>query len=139
MIYLIMQLDDWVLCRIYNKKGIIEKHDKVVEQNEVWLSDSEEEKPKVDATLALQMIEDYLHSDTNGSEPVLHTDSSSSENESSEFVTDKEARSGQTNWGEFDFQLDFLDGLQYDSKVAQMQCNDQMHMFQDMFAYTRPF
>ena len=28
-VWLILQLDDWVLCRIYNKKGVIERYDTV--------------------------------------------------------------------------------------------------------------
>ncbi|KAG8383893.1 hypothetical protein BUALT_Bualt04G0061500 [Buddleja alternifolia] len=42
-----LRLDDWVLCRLYNKKGTLEKHYNV-DQKEVQFSDSEEQKPNVD-------------------------------------------------------------------------------------------
>ena len=41
-----MQLDDWVLCRIYNKKGTIEKHYNVVDKN-LDVPHIEEKKPEI--------------------------------------------------------------------------------------------
>ncbi|KAI3451614.1 hypothetical protein Pfo_008279 [Paulownia fortunei] len=155
-----LRLDDWVLCRIYNKKGTLEKHYNV-DQKEVQFSDSEEQKPKVDAfpysgmvtpapmaqapqTLASQRMNDYMHFDTSDSVPKLHTDSSSSEHVlSPEFVCDKEVQS-EPKWSEFenslDFQPNYMDAFQDDPFSSQMQYNDQLSLFQDMFAYMqKPF
>ncbi|KAM7486362.1 hypothetical protein LguiA_002371 [Lonicera macranthoides] len=41
-----LRLDDWVLCRIYNKKGIIEKHYNVVDKT-LDVPDMEEKKPEI--------------------------------------------------------------------------------------------
>ncbi|PIN15488.1 hypothetical protein CDL12_11872 [Handroanthus impetiginosus] len=155
-----LRLDDWVLCRIYNKKGTLEKHYNV-DQTEVQFSDSEEQKPNVNAfqrsamvppaptsrtpqILASQTMNDYMHFDTSDSIPKLHTDSSSSEHVlSPEFFCDKEVQS-EPKWSEFenylDFQLNYTDAFQDDPFTSQMQYNDQFSQFQDMFAYMqKPF
>ncbi|KAL0396040.1 UNVERIFIED_CONTAM: NAC domain-containing protein 48 [Sesamum calycinum] len=89
---LIFQLDDWVLCRIYNKKGTLEKHYMNVDKEAMQFSDSEEQKPEVnefpyDGMVALvqepeslpsQRMNAYSHLNTSESVPKLHTDSSSS-------------------------------------------------------------
>ncbi|GFP84144.1 protein ataf2 [Phtheirospermum japonicum] len=103
-----LRLDDWVLCRIYNKKGTLEKHYNVDQKEvEVQFSDSEEQKPKVSL---------YEH--------VL----------SPEF---KEVQS-EPKWSELenslDFQLNYMDAFQDDPFGSQIQYNDP---FQDMFAYTQ--
>ncbi|KAL0332610.1 UNVERIFIED_CONTAM: protein ATAF2 [Sesamum calycinum] len=152
-----LRLDDWVLCRIYNKKGTLEKHYNV-DQKDVQFSDSEEQKPKVEAlpysemvtpvmqvpqTVASQRMSEYIHFDTSDSVPKLHTDSSCSEHVlSPEFMCDKEVQS-ESKWGELesylDYQLNYVDGFQDDPFGSQMQ-NDQLSMFQDMFAYMqKPF
>ncbi|KAL0449876.1 UNVERIFIED_CONTAM: protein ATAF2 [Sesamum latifolium] len=153
-----LRLDDWVLCRIYNKKGTLEKHYNV-DQKEVQFSDSEEQKPKVEAlpygeiispmmqvpqTVASQRMIEYIHFDTSDSVPKLHTDSSCSEHVlSPDFMCDKEVQS-ESKWGELesylDYQLNYVDGFQDDPFGSQMQNNDQLSMFQDMFAYMqKPF
>ncbi|EPS57769.1 hypothetical protein M569_17048, partial [Genlisea aurea] len=38
-----LRLDDWVLCRLYNKKGVVEKHS-VTDREAAQFSDSEEEQ-----------------------------------------------------------------------------------------------
>lgn len=156
---LVFQLDDWVLCRIYNKKGTLEKHYNV-DQNEVQFSDSEEqeEKPNLDAfpysgvvasatmAQAPQSVNGHMHFDTSDSVPKLHTDSSSSEHVlSPEFVSDKEVQS-ESNWREFENSLEFdqfsyMDAFQDDNPFgSQMQYNDQLSLYQDMFAYMqKPF
>ncbi|CAI9766467.1 unnamed protein product [Fraxinus pennsylvanica] len=102
------RLDDWVLCRLYNKKGTIEKHYSV-DQKTLQFSDSEEQKPKIgicpyngmvnqmvplvqeSQSMALRNMSDCLHLDAPESIPKLHTDSSSSENVlSPEFTRDKQ-------------------------------------------------
>lgn len=155
-----LQLDDWVLCRIYNKKGTLEKHFDL-DQSEVEFSDSEEIelKPKVEPFLynnmmtpepvvqttnffAPQNMNDYLQFDASDSVPTLHTDSSSS-GQSPEFTSDHKEVQSVTKLNEFDnsldFQLHFFDGLQDEPFISQMQYNDQNLMFQDMFAFAKPF
>ncbi|KAL0378197.1 UNVERIFIED_CONTAM: NAC domain-containing protein 2 [Sesamum radiatum] len=153
-----LRLDDWVLCRIYNKKGTLEKHYNV-DQKEVQFSDSEEQKPKVEALpygemvtpvmqvpqmMASQRMIEYSHFDRSDSVPKLHTDSSCSEHVlSPEFMCDKEVQS-ESKWGDLesylDYQLNYVDGFQDDPFGSQMQNNDQLSMFQDMFAYMqKPF
>ncbi|KAK6128398.1 hypothetical protein DH2020_037874 [Rehmannia glutinosa] len=148
-----LRLDDWVLCRIYNKKGTLEKHYNV-DQEAVQFSDSEDQKPNINVfpyngtvtpaplVQASQRINDYTHFDTSESVPKLHTDSSSSEHVlSPEF---KEVQS-EPKWSEFEnpisSQLNFLDGFQDDIFSYQMQYNnDQLSLFQDMFGYVqKPF
>ncbi|KAL3637874.1 hypothetical protein CASFOL_018322 [Castilleja foliolosa] len=135
-----LKLDDWVLCRIYNKKGTLEKHYNV-DQESVQFSDCEDQKPDVNGflnnTLAplatRRMTNDYSHFDTSESAPKLHTDSSGSEYVFSppEF---KEVES-EPKWSEFenDFQLNYLDNFQDDPFGFQMQYTNQIPMFQDMF------
>lgn len=143
-----------MLCRIYNKKRTLEKHFNV-DEKEVQFSDSEDQKPDVDALAypavaappAPQRTDDYVHFDTSESMPKWHTDSSSSEHVLSssphEFVCDKEVES-QPKWSEFDSyldtQLNYMDGFQDNLFNSQMQFNDQFPMFPDMFAYMqKPF
>ncbi|KAK6152951.1 hypothetical protein DH2020_012590 [Rehmannia glutinosa] len=131
-----LRLDDWVLCRIYNKKGTLEKHYNV-DQEAVQFSDSEDQKPNINVfpyTGALtpaplvqssQRMDDYTHFDTSESVPKLHTDSSSSEHVlSPEF---KEVQS-EPKWSEFEnpisSQLNYLDGFQDDIFSYQMQYNN---------------
>lgn len=158
---MILQLDDWVLCRIYNKKGTLEKHYNV-DEKEVQFSDSEEQKPKVEPQIytttamvapqpsqsfASQGMNDYMHFDTSESVPKWQqTDSSSSEHVlSSEFICDKEVES-HPKWSEIDSylesQLNYMDGFQESLFNSQMQqqYNEQFPMFPDMYAYMqKPF
>lgn len=145
-----MQLDDWVLCRIYNKKGTLEKYypgdQKTLNfQEEI----EEEEKPKniftfaqngmlapTDAKItqpqqqmsvvAKQMTDDILHFETSESVPRFHTDSSGSEQVlSPDFAFEKEVQSAP-KWSDLeralDFQLSYADGFQDDPFASnQMQ------------------
>ncbi|CAA2994713.1 NAC domain-containing protein 2-like [Olea europaea var. sylvestris] len=150
-----LRLDDWVLCRIYNKKGTLEKHYNV-HQKMVEFSDSEEQKPNIDSLqynivksaqqvqppqpMAPQIMNqnDYMHFDPSESVPKLHTDSSSSEH-----VLSPEVQSAP-KWIEFeqslDNQLNYMDDFQDDHFSTQLQYNDQLSLFQDMFTYMqKPF
>ncbi|KAL1539018.1 protein ATAF2-like [Salvia divinorum] len=149
-----LRLDDWVLCRIYNKKRTLEKHYNV-DEKEVQFSDSEDQKPNV---MAAPMMNEYMamqqqqqqqqHFDSSESMPKGHaTDSSSSEHvlsSSPEFVCDKEVES-QPKWSELetylDTQLNFMDaGFQENIFNPQMQYNDQFPFFSDMYAFMqKPF
>ncbi|CAI9763388.1 unnamed protein product [Fraxinus pennsylvanica] len=151
-----LRLDDWVLCRLYNKKGTLEKHYNV-DQKTLQFSDSEEQKPKLDGfvyngkvTLVQPALEpqlvknNYLHSEASESVLKLHTDSSSSEHAlSPEFMGDKEVQSVPT-WNGFekplDYQLNYKDDFQYDPFTSQMQYSDQFSLFDNVFMYTQePF
>nr|AEQ61905.1 NAC domain-containing protein 1 [Salvia miltiorrhiza] len=146
-----LRLDDWVLCRIYNKKRTLEKHYNV-DEKEVQFSDSEDQKPNVNSVMAAPpMMNEYMHFETSESMPKWHaTDSSSSEHapsSSPEFVCDKEVES-RSKWSEFDTyldtQLNFMDagGFQdnFYNAGAQMQYTDQFPLFSDMYAFMqKPF
>ncbi|KAJ1391512.1 NAC domain [Sesbania bispinosa] len=140
-----LRLDDWVLCRIYNKKGKIEKFNNTVTQkfSEAY---ENERKPEIH-----KLTNDQLYMDTSDSVPRLHTDSSSSGHVVSPDVTcDKEVQS-EAKWNEleldnaFDFQFNYLDNnLSVDvddpfGTQVQYQMN-QLSPLQDMFMYLqRPF
>ena len=82
---MLWQLDDWVLCRIYNKKGVIEKfnsHDQ--KQNKFVSSDVDEHETKPNISM---VGDDQLYMDTSESVHRLHTDSSESEHVTSPDVT----------------------------------------------------
>ncbi|KAK0576007.1 hypothetical protein LWI29_010494 [Acer saccharum] len=94
-----LRLDDWVLCRIYNKKGSIEKQNQAAavaaaaaNRKEVDMSEFEDKKPDIMTTTGLDntsamppnpaatgAVSDYVYFDTSDSVPKLHTDSSCSE------------------------------------------------------------
>ncbi|KAG9139193.1 hypothetical protein Leryth_018785 [Lithospermum erythrorhizon] len=120
-----LRLDDWVLCRIYNKKGTIEKN-----RSTIKLSPIQEEEKKPDVNMAsLQMPtmhhhqqeeqdvfnSDLMHFDTSESIPKLHTDSSSSDHAvSPEFTS--EVQSQPKLFGEefdkngFYYPFNYMDG-----------------------------
>ncbi|KZV53859.1 NAC domain transcriptional regulator superfamily protein [Dorcoceras hygrometricum] len=133
------RLDDWVLCRIHNKRGILEKHYKT-DDVAMNLADTEDRKPKIDATvyqmqapmsLPLQKMNEYYL-------PKVQTCSSSSEHESKpEFTFEKEVQSVPP-WSalenSFDLQHTYLGGFQDDDPFgSQMPCNNQFSMFQDIY------
>ncbi|CAA3013599.1 NAC domain-containing 2-like [Olea europaea subsp. europaea] len=145
------RLDDWVLCRLYNKKGTLEKHCINVDQKTSQNSYSKEQKPKLDGfvynrtvtqgqpALAPRLVKDaHLHSEASDSVPKLHTNSSSSEHALSlEFMGDKKVQSEPT-WN--DYRLNYKDGFQYDPFVSQMQYDDQYSLFDNAFMYMqKPF
>ncbi|XP_061346886.1 NAC domain-containing protein 2-like [Gastrolobium bilobum] len=129
-----LRLDDWVLCRIYNKKGKIEKYNTVgvADQKPAKFSEQvqfhyeheheNETKPEIDIKMCGQddFRNDQLHMDTSDSGPRLHTDSSCSEEHvvSPDVTCDKEVQS-EPKWNEldlvpdpdaaFDFQFNFMD------------------------------
>ncbi|CAM0151726.1 unnamed protein product [Urochloa decumbens] len=47
-----LRLDDWVLCRIYNKKGVIERYDTVDDDDEVAGAMADDVKPAAKVTAA---------------------------------------------------------------------------------------
>ena len=160
-----MQLDDWVLCRLYNKKGSIEKHSPAADRKLVKYPETEEDQkpnillyghkgiaPAQYSTLAESMVNhnnDDLsaHMDTTSdSMPRLHTDSSCSEHVlSPEFTCEKEVQS-EPAWNQlysnaFDFGLGYVDEFQDDPFASQVQFQmDQLSPLQDMFMFLqKPF
>ncbi|WRX07779.1 NAC domain - like 1 [Theobroma cacao] len=152
-----LRLDDWVLCRIYNKKGAIEKH---FPSQQKWLSypEMEDQKPTIlmngqymttlsqQPSLMSTMMNDLLPTDDGSdSVPRLHTDSSSSGQVlSPETTCEKEVQS-EPKWNELssalDFQFNYMDGFQDDPFASQVQYQmDQLSPLQDMFAFLqKPF
>lgn len=100
-----LQLDEWVLCRLYNKKGYIEKYT-LTEQSDLESSQEvEEENPEVSLEIGLQLYPKPSNNwpgnseahvvETLGSVHKLHPESSSSVHMNSpEFnAADKEVQS----------------------------------------------
>ncbi|MGJ2918476.1 hypothetical protein ACR8KM_22590, partial [Salmonella enterica subsp. enterica serovar Paratyphi A] len=95
-----LRLDDWVLCRIYNKKGSLEKQNVVVEQTQAESPELFEEKPVIlpqggalppPPVPEAGMFNELAYLDTSDSVPRLHTDSSCSEHVlSPEFTCERE-------------------------------------------------
>lgn len=148
-----LRLDDWVLCRIYNKKGTLEKYYNVDNKEYESFGEFEEEiKPKILPTQLAPApmpprprsspANDYFHFETSDSMTRMYTTNSSSGSEHVLSSCDKEVQSAP-KWDDLgntlDFQLNYLDGLLNDPFEPQMQqqnCNiDQFNTFQDMFLY----
>ncbi|XWS33113.1 hypothetical protein CRYUN_Cryun22dG0050600 [Craigia yunnanensis] len=152
-----LRLDDWVLCRLYNKKGGIEKH---FPSEQKWLNypEMEDQKPNIllngqnmaalsqqqqQQPSSMSMMNDLLQTDASYSVPRLNTESSSSEHVlSPEIKCEKEVQS-ESKWNELsnapDFQFNYMDGFQDDPFANQVQFQmDQLSPLQDMFMY-KPF
>lgn len=149
-----LRLDDWVLCRIYNKKGTIENFDTRVKQS-LDFQEVEERKPQISRPppqqslpAAAPLTNDFLHYDTSDSVPRWHTsDSSGSEHvPSPEFTCEKEVQSEpKGNSDEFekglDYEFNYMDAFLNDAFAPQFQYQeDQISPLQDMFMYLpKPF
>lgn len=150
----IMQLDDWVLCRIYNKKGTIEKFQPssdVVVSRKMESSEIEDRKPEIlksgggcllppvpppQAKAAVK--KDYMYFDPSDSIPKLHTDSSCSEQVvSPEFASEVQSEPKWNEWEKsLEFPFNYVDATLNNSFMAQFQGNNQMlSPLQDMFMY----
>lgn len=143
-----LQLDDWVLCRIYNKKGKIEKYNGVNvvvdnnnNQNKVAKFEEDETKPQINMYGHHDFRNDQLYTDTSDSVPRVHTDSSCSDHVVSPDGTCEKEVQSESKWNElvlgsdpvsgFDFQLNFMD-LSSDDPFAP-QAQYQMNTWQDIF------
>lgn len=111
-----VQLDDWVLCRIYNKKGKIEKYNSTEDETSSEISKFHDDhhheiETKPDITGMVVGANDQLYRDTSESMPRLHTsDSSCSEHVLSPDVTCEREVQSEPKWKEtlgFDFDFDF--------------------------------
>lgn len=145
--FVLWQLDEWVLCRIYNKKGTIEKYNvKDQKSGELLEFHEHETKPEIKpyghnmVPVAAEAPNDQLYMDTSDSGPKVHTDSSSSEHVVSPDVTcDKEVQS-EAKWKEFGLGNDD-DGLNYELNYAynNMSMNMNMNMSMNNLSAEDPF
>lgn len=147
-----LRLDDWVLCRIYNKKGNIEKHYNVDPNSTLQNLDFEDQKPmtltptmnapQFPAVPSPPLRNDPMHFDTSDSVPHCHTDTSGSAHIGSpEFPYNKEVQS-EPKWNELDkaldYQFNYMDPFPTDPFSASGQFQqDQFTNFQDIFMLLR--
>ncbi|XP_057503923.1 LOW QUALITY PROTEIN: NAC domain-containing protein 2-like [Actinidia eriantha] len=141
-----LRLDDWVLCRIYNKKGSIEKQNVVAYQQPIDSSEIYEQKPDIlshggalppppprESSAAAGMFSDLLHLDKSDSVPRLHTDSSCSEHVLSPEVTCEREVQSEPTWAKssLDFPFHYVDATMDSTFTSPLQ---------DMFMYLqKPF
>ncbi|KAG4150925.1 hypothetical protein ERO13_D04G033250v2 [Gossypium hirsutum] len=127
-----LRLDDWVLCRIYNKKGSIEKHFPS-EQKSLSYPEMEDEKPDIimngqnmqQPWSVMAMKNDVIQTDGSESSWSEHVPSP-------EITWEKEVKS-EGRWNELDFGLDFIDEDPFASQVDYQM--EQLSPLQDMFMY----
>ena len=139
-------MDDWVLCRIYNKKGSVEKKYPVMNQMKTEeFPEIEDRKPHI---IASAFPNDHLHMETSDSIPRLHTDSSCSEHVLSPDVTCEREVQSEPKWKNYDgldnaldFNVTYMDGFSEDPFGSQFQYQmDQLSPLQDMFTFMqKPF
>ncbi|KAL3504216.1 hypothetical protein ACH5RR_034057 [Cinchona calisaya] len=151
-----LRLDDWVLCRIYNKKGSIEKQQlssrKVMSQVEEEIG--EDKKPVIVTSLpetSPVVYNDFMYLDPADSIPKLHTDSSCSEHvvspEFSHNTCEVQSEQKLSDWEKaaLDFPFNYVDAPALDNNGnvllnSQFQSHYQMSPLQDMFMYLqKPF
>lgn len=146
-----LRLDDWVLCRIYNKKGTIEKRPPPVYggvNNFPAKIEAVEEKPRAMATVEdpyrmappQKAANDFVYFDTSDSVPKLHTDSSCSEQVvSPEFTSEVQSEPKWKDWAvsnsnnnnALDFGYNYIDA----TVESAFGGSNQMWPLQDMFMY----
>ncbi|XP_076908487.1 NAC transcription factor 32-like [Bidens hawaiensis] len=136
-----LRLDDWVLCRIYNKKGTLEKH-YVTDNNNQSSEMDIETKPKIShytpgpavapqLSVPHHVMNDVFHFETSESVPTLHTDSSPEH--------EKEVQSDPKR---NDVGFSYVDPFPNDDFTHQSGYYNafQLSPLQDMFMYTpKPF
>nr|GMC63185.1 NAC domain-containing protein 2 [Ipomoea batatas] len=137
-------LDEWVLCRIYNKKGSVEKY--YVDEKEVNFPELEDEKPKITSPNILQNVpvnnqNGYLQLDKSESVPRRQTDSSCC-SEQVQSPGDKEVQSAP-KWDDLNFQFNnFSDiALQTNFPFNEQHFNpfQQDMLFMHMHHHKSPF
>ncbi|XP_044480375.1 NAC domain-containing protein 2-like [Mangifera indica] len=152
-----LRLDDWVLCRIYNKKGSVEKQQNQAVNRKMNSPVMEEDRkpdiisngvnksalPPNPAATATGTVNDYMYLDTSDSMPKLHTDSSCSEQVvSPEFISEVESEPKIQPWdnNNLGFPYNYLDANMDLSFNSQFQSSNQLSPLQDMFMYLqKPF
>nr|AYC63433.1 SYNV P interacting NAC transcription factor [Nicotiana benthamiana] len=151
-----LRLGDWVLCRIYNKKGTMEKNQLNSRKMDVGMSTPASEmdvKPEIlplpNSTRPSQVYSDFMHFDSSDSLPKLHTNSSCSEHVlSPEFTCEREVQSEPklSDWEKtaLDLQFNYMDAIPDvgDNSLlgSQLQGCYGMSPLQDIFMYLqKPF
>nr|AAM34773.1 nam-like protein 10 [Petunia x hybrida] len=159
-----LRLDDWVLCRIYNKKGSIEKNQlnnkKIMNTSymDMTVSSEEDRKPEIlpplppqPAPQQQQVYNDFFYLDPSDSVPKIHSDSSCSEHVvSPEFTCEREVQSEAklSEWEKaaLDLPFNYMDAttgattLDNSLLGSQFQSSYQMSPLQDMFMHLhKPF
>ncbi|KAK4365882.1 hypothetical protein RND71_013762 [Anisodus tanguticus] len=146
-----LRLDDWVLCRIYNKKGSIEKNRKMNTSYMDTVGSPEDRKseilPPLPTVPPQQVHNDFFYLDTSDSVPKIHSDSSCSEHVlSPEFTCEREVQSEPklTDWEKatLDLPFNYMDATTVDNSLlgSQFQSSYQMSPLQDMFMHLhKPF
>lgn len=158
------KLDDWVLCRIYNKKGSTEKQYTFDRRRMKMSSEEEDQKPDIymldearrglspslmkpeilDPSPPAAEMNDLLHMDTSDSIPRGHTDSSASYHVTSpEFTCDKEVQS-EPRWYELEGAFvnspyRYLDAFENDAFAPPSQfvmMGDHASPYQDIFSFS---
>nr|AOC59207.1 NAC transcription factor 22 [Haloxylon ammodendron] len=147
-----LRLDDWVLCRIYNKKGSLEKPNGGVGMKKPEIMEGamgEDPVPAVSLPHTMS-FNDYAPMDTpsdSGQPPLLHTESTTSCSAREYVVTcsEREVQS-EPKWKKpFDFEkaLDFPVSFNYGNTMNNpfiTQDGNQMSPLQDMFMFLpKPF
>ncbi|KAH0460657.1 hypothetical protein IEQ34_011320 [Dendrobium chrysotoxum] len=154
-----LRLDDWVLCRIYNKKGgAIDKHaasDRKSSMARIFRQpatpETPEQKPNILPQTSApppQQYTDLLYFDTSESLPRLHADSSCSEHVlSPDFTCEREVQS-QPKWGEIERSLGLgINNIDAAAGAGGFSMDDGMfspllrgNSFQDLMMYLqKPF
>lgn len=149
-----LRLDDWVLCRIYNKKGTIERQQQTSVSSRIMTSavtSEEETKPNILTSVpetAPMVYDDFMYLDASDSIPRLHTDSSCSEHVLSPEV---ESAPKLSEWEKsaLDFPFSYMGAAHDGAGVgagalmgSQFQENYQMEpLMQEVFApyMSKPF
>ncbi|KAL6215006.1 hypothetical protein ACLB2K_014438 [Fragaria x ananassa] len=141
------RLDDWVLCRIYNKKGTAEKVQPPMRQQAIsGGSEFEDVKPEnlmacplppPPAAVAPTRQSEYVYLENSDSVPRLHTDSSCSEHVvSPEFTSEVQSEPKWKEWEKaLDFPYNYGDATMGNGFGAQFQGGNQMSPLQDIFMY----
>lgn len=144
-----LRLDDWVLCRIYNKKGSLEKLNPVAATTKQNDDSSEiyEEKPDIGNPQLLppypvsapEMFNEVAY--TSDSVPKLHTDSSCSDHVvSPEFTCEVQSKMSEWEKSNIDYAYNYLDATMDNDFVSQFQCSNQLSPLQDMFmSFAKPY
>lgn len=125
-----------MLCRIYNKKGAIEKQQLPPPSGvrKIECSEMEDEKPEIlppDPPYTAATVADCLYFEASDSVPRLHTTESSCSEQvvSAEFAS--EVQSERKRQGNSEFSYNYMDAT---------LGNNQMSPLQDIFMYlSRPF
>ncbi|KAM7259407.1 hypothetical protein ACFE04_015148 [Oxalis oulophora] len=136
-------LDDWVLCRLYNKKGSAEKYFPV-DREMVKLESHEDHNPDISYGHNFMVPSQQLANNSD----MLHMDSSSSEQGLSPEITYEKEVQSDPKWNDMEDafnnniqQFNYMDGFQNGAFDSQGQFNnEEFAALQDMFMFLqKPF